>query len=560
MSPGKPRGLWATAAVIGVIGSLWFLWSPPGANDLRAGDEGYYGTQARNVLADPWQLVSPSLTPLGPPGDKPPLYGAMLALSVGAFGPTESALRWPSYLGGLAVAIALAWLLRTFRDPWMPWLGAALLLSLPWYADASRSATPDIPLTLCGLAALTVLATGPSTRRRVVWAGVLLGLAFQFKLWLVGIFVLPAIVLVHAAPHRWNRLAWMLGVAAAVGAAHLGAVALLRPDHLSHWWSIYWQRFVVERVAGSGGALMAVRPPAYYWLMIAHAWVLILPLVALGIEECWRNRRESVPRALLAWAASLIVLSGFAVKSGVYLYALMPAGAALAALGVRALGHGRRPGPVVLVAAVASLPWIAARWGGPAPPVSAWLAAWLSTLVAVVLIGMRPEWSRRVALALAIVGVAGGLAREAQRMPPLYHRPGYREVAGALRGELAGLPPERRSFIGPEAPTFAYHWFRTGDYWGTPIRPWSAERFVEVSADTALRVFIVDPDRELYGGWPDSSTVRWLESSMREVTNEVRAHSDRPIRLRVFVRGGAPVGAPVDSAAASAVSSSAGPG
>jgi 4-amino-4-deoxy-L-arabinose transferase-like glycosyltransferase len=554
MSPGKPRGPWATAAVVGVIGALWFLWSPPGANDLRAGDEGYYGTQARNVLVDPWQLVSPSLTPLGPPGDKPPLYAAMLALSVGALGPTETAVRWPSYVLGLAVAIALAGLLRTQGDSWLPWLGAALLLSLPWYADASRSATPDIPLTLCGLAALTVLATRPIGFARVACAGLLLGLGFQFKLWLVGIFVLPAFVLVLAAPGRWARLAVMLGVAAAVGGAHLLAVALLRPDDLAHWWSIYWQRFVVERVAGAGGALVAVRPPVFYWVSIAHAWVLILPLVAMGLEESWRRRRDAVPRALLAWSASLIVLSAFAVKSGVYLYALMPLGAALAALGARALGRGQRPGVAAVLVAVASQPWLAERWGGPAPPFAVWLAAWVGCFVAVVAIAARPAWGRRVALGLAVLGVAGGLAREAQRMPPLYHRPGYREIAAALSDSLAGIPPQRRSFIGPEAPTFAFHWFRTGDYWGTPIRPWSADRFAEVSADTALRVFIVDPEAELYGGWPDSATVAWLEGAMREVSDEIGKASARPIRLRVFVRErGEPAGAtPAGSASPAA--------
>lgn len=527
----------AAAAVAVAAGILWVAWSPPSANDLRAGDEGYYGTQARNILADPRQLVSPSLTPLGPPGDKPPLYGALLAVLVTALGPAEAAVRWPSYVGGVLAAWLLAWLLRAGREPWVTWLGPALLVTLPWYADASRTATPDIPLTVAGLAALAVVTARPPTTGRAALAGLLLGLAFQFKLWLAGLFALPALVETMASsPRRVRALTAMIAVAAVVGGLHLLAVAIARPEHLDHWWSIYWQRFVVERVAGAGGALAAVRPPGFYVVGLAHAWVLFLPLVGLGLEDAWRRRREPVPRALLVWILGVAVLTAFAVKSGVYLYALMPAGAALAAWGARALAARSMPVPVVAALALVSVPPIAQRLGGPAAPLAVWLAAWGWFGVATVAALAKPAWAPRVALALALAAAAGGLAREAQRLPPLYHRPGYREIAAAIGDELADVPPQRRSFIAPEAPTFAFHWFRTGDYWGTPIRPWSEARFTEVAADTGLRVFIVDPDRELYGGWPDQATLAWLEGTMREVTAQVAARSGRPIRLRVFVR------------------------
>ena len=50
------------------VSALWLALSPPAANDLIGGDEGYYGTMARNVLASPAQAVSTSLSPLGLPG------------------------------------------------------------------------------------------------------------------------------------------------------------------------------------------------------------------------------------------------------------------------------------------------------------------------------------------------------------------------------------------------------------------------------------------------------------------------------------------------------------
>ena len=59
-----------------------------GVNDLVGGDEGYYGVMARNILEDPEYIINTSLSPLGPPGDKPFLYPLVLAgsLSVGGIG------------------------------------------------------------------------------------------------------------------------------------------------------------------------------------------------------------------------------------------------------------------------------------------------------------------------------------------------------------------------------------------------------------------------------------------------------------------------------------------
>jgi hypothetical protein len=152
-------------------------------------------------------------------------------------------------------------------------------------------------------------------------------------------------------------------------------------------------------------------------------------------------------------------------------------------------------------------------------------------------------WPRKgaagVAVALAVAASALGLAREAQRLPFRYHAPGYRAVAEAVAPLLADVPPARACFVGPEAPTLAFHLFRSGSYWGTPYVPWTSERRRGLMTDTALRVFVVDPQQVFYGGWPDSTTVAWLESSTTEITAVVAEHAGRPLALRAFVRGAA---------------------
>jgi 4-amino-4-deoxy-L-arabinose transferase-like glycosyltransferase len=492
--PGNDVARWPLVVIalgiLGVIG-LWLAWSPLEANDLVGGDEGYYGTMARNVLASPRYLVSTSLSPLGPPGDKPPLYPALLALSIRAFGPTATALRWPSLLAAACLALCLAAVVRRAAGAWAAAAAAAFLVTLPWFADSSRGVAAEIPLTTLGAAALLVAAGGTESKRRAALAGALLGAAFLCKLWLVvpvGVATL-ALYLPWRGPSRAAALAVLLATALAVAGLHLAAVALFAPDVLGHWTGIYLGRSLAERVGGAGYAAYWIRPPLFYAGLLAHAFVLLLPLVAAGVVAAVRRFGEPVPRALLLWAAGTLLLSLFRVKSGGYAYVVVPAWAALAALGAHAL----------------------ADW--------------------------RPRASAVVAVALSLVAVGGALVRDAQRLPQRYHAPGLREVAAAVAPRLAGVPPARACFVGPEWPTLSFHLFRSGGYWGTPIAPWTAERRRRMEADTALRVFVVEPGRDLYGGWPDSATVAWLEASTTEITAEVAARAGRPeLPLRVFVR------------------------
>jgi len=479
---------------LGVLAMVacWLAWSPLGANDLVGGDEGYYGTMARNVLASARQLVSPSLSPLGPPGDKPPLYPALLALSVRAFGPTEAALRWLSILAAACTALCVAGLVARAAGSWSAAAAAAFLLTLPFFANGARVTAAELPLLALSSGALLCVSGGTESRARACVGGLLFGAAFLCKLWLAALILVPALSLYW--PLRRERvapLAVLLGTAAIVSSLQLVAVALFDPRALPHWWTIYLARSLTERVAGAGYADYWLQPPSFYARILLHAFLSLLPLVAVGVGVALRRLREPVPRAVLVWAAGTIVLSLFAVKSFGYAMIVVPAWAALAALGADEL----------------------ARW--------------------------RPRILTVAAVVLAVAAIAVGFAREAQRLPPRYHAPGYRAIAAAVAPLLADVPPARTCFVAPEAPAFAYYLFRTGRYWGTPIVPWPAEHRRQLEADTALRVFVVDPRREAYGGWPDSATVAWLERSTREVTADIRARTGHPPAMRVFLRGAA---------------------
>lgn len=535
----RPTGFAAWLVVAAGL-ALWVRWSPLAANDLVAGDEGYYGTMARNILADPHQLASPSLWPLGPPGDKPPLYPALLAGSIGLFGPTEPALRWPTVLAAGIVALALAALVARALGGWWGVATAFLLMSLPRLADAARSAAPEIPLTAFGCLALVALARERVTPGRAAAAGALLGAAFLCKLWLALAFALPALAMLW--PWRGERLRAAAALAAAavlVGGLQLAAVALLRAQDLPHWWEVYWGFSFAQRLGGGGYAGSWIQPPGFYWASLLHAFVLLLPLVALGLDEAVRRVREPVPRALLAWALCIVPLSLFRVKSAVYANLLVPGWGALAVLGAHALANGRRPwGPCVAVFVVASFPPLARAIARESLPLPLWLAVWLGWLAIAAIVFARPRAARPVAVALLIGAASIGLCRTAQRLPLRYHDVGYRAVATAIAPILRDADPARPSFVAPEAPALAFYLFRAGRYWSTPYAPWSAAQRSAVAADPSLRVFIVDAKRELYGGWPDSTMLGWLERSTREVTPEIERAAGRSLAVRVFVRPG----------------------
>jgi 4-amino-4-deoxy-L-arabinose transferase-like glycosyltransferase len=479
MKPPSPAV--AVAAIALAALALWIALSPPQRNDVVGGDEGYYGTMARNVLASPRFLASPALTPLGPPGDKPPLYPALLAAFVRIMGPTAAALRWPSLLSALIVMLCVGALAGRAAGAAGATTATLFLASLPWFADSSRVANAELPLTAFGALALVVLAGGRATPRRAAAAGALLGLAFLCKLWLVVLIAIPAAAWVW--PDRGALIALATG-AVLVGALQLIGVAIVAPRDLAHWWSVYMSFSLASRVGGEGFAADWIRPPTFYLATLARAFVLLLPLVAVGAWEAARRRREPIMRALLAWSLGFVLLSLFRVKSGVYLYPVVPAWAALASVGLGA---------------------IARRW-------------------------------KRAALALGAAIAIAGFAREIQRLPVRYHDPGYRAVAAALAPLLADADPARASYVAPEAPAFGYTLFRAGRYWGTPLRPWSSASLEPLMSDSTLRAFVVDPSERFYGGWPDSTTLHRLKLATREITPDIERSSGRKLEVRVFVR------------------------
>jgi 4-amino-4-deoxy-L-arabinose transferase-like glycosyltransferase len=493
---------------------------------------------ARNLLAEPDLVWSVPRTPLGPPGDKPPLYPSILAGFVRLLGPTETAVRLPSLLMTLVTLVATAALVSRFVGA--PWglLTILILLTLPWFADTSRWVAGEIPATMFCALGMVLVTANPISWRKAVLAGGLFGLAFLCKLWFAVLLLAPALLyLLPTAPAARRTTLFLLAGAVGIGLLQLLGVLLFRSGELPHWLDIYFGFSLTTRLAGEGYADYWMKPPAYYAASITKAFVLLLPLVGLGFEYTLRRLREPMARLFLSWGLLVVVLSLFAVKSWIYLYPVIPAWAALAAVGAASLWRGTpRVGVVTGLLFLISLPPVA-TWGGlTPPPLGAWVGIWVLFGAALLLGSRTAGWYPKVAILLCALAVAGGAFRVAQRLPLPYHDPGYKETAQALEPYLRDVPPSQVSYLAPEAPSFAYYLFRTGTYWGSAGTPWTETRFLEVQSDPSYRAFIIDPVTRHEGGWPGDETVAWLESSTREITDEIESRAGRKISVRVFVR------------------------
>jgi 4-amino-4-deoxy-L-arabinose transferase-like glycosyltransferase len=510
--------------------AAWALLSPLAANDLVGGDEGYYATMARNLLADPRQWASVSLAPLGPPGDKPPLVPALLAVAVLAGGFGEAALRSVPLVAALLALLAAVALARRAAGRPAAWAAAGVAATLPWLADGARVVAAEQVLTACGMWAVVLATRERLTPRAAAGAGALLGLAFLAKLWLAA---LPGLAVALALADRPRRLAAAAAGFMAVAPLHLLLVALVAPGQWAHWQSVVFGFSLGERAAGGGFAAYWLKGPAFYALTLAQALLLVLPLVAVGLHAAWTRREEPVARAVLAVLPGLALLSSFAVKSGGYAWPLVPL--LVAAAGWGAAGFARAPaaaGWAALALAMLASPPLAARLGGPTPPFAAWALAWSAAAGAWLLRGRWP----RAGWALLAVGCAVGAVRIAQRLPQRYHDPGYRAVAAWLAPRFAAAAPGDTVLIAPEAPSFQALLFRATDYWDTPYRPWTAARAEALARGGGPHVFVVDAGTGLYGGTPDAATLAWLERETREVTAEIAARAGRGLGVRVFVR------------------------
>ncbi len=183
-APGARRACSSLAAVL----NLWALDQNGWAND-------YYSAAVHSMASSWHNFLYESFDPSGVMTvDKPPLSLWVQTLSVKAFGFTSLAILVPQALMGMA-SVALVYDLTRRRFGRVAGGVAGLVLAItPMTVAISRHNNPDALLVLCSVAALwfVVRAFEDGRTKWIVWAGVMVGLAFETKM-LVALMVVPGI-------------------------------------------------------------------------------------------------------------------------------------------------------------------------------------------------------------------------------------------------------------------------------------------------------------------------------------------------------------------------------
>jgi 4-amino-4-deoxy-L-arabinose transferase-like glycosyltransferase len=382
---------WARPAllVVAALAAFAYAWSID-----QVYVEPFYGGAARSMsmslhnflfgAADPWATVSV---------DKLPGALWVQALSLRIFGFHIWALVLPQVVEGVLTVLALYRTVRRVAGAGAGLVAAVVLMSSPIVILLDRGNISDsLLLLLLVLAAdATIRACRSGQLRSLLWAGVLVGFAFQAKM-LQAWLVLPALFLAYlvAAPAAsFLRRLWHLAAAtltaAVVSLSWMSAVSLVPQSSRPYVDgscndSLFTQVFSYNgfsRLGGSGLDAAGCNHQSTYLLTSAissaqhgigtfgiaaswdrllrgpfghdDAWLLLPAVVAaawLFVVQRRRPRTDLLRAGVILWSAWLVLtfgfFSGIQFLNSYYTAALIPAVAALCGMGAAAAWHRRR--------------------------------------------------------------------------------------------------------------------------------------------------------------------------------------------------------------------------
>ena len=382
---------WARPAllVVATLAALAYSWYID-----RAYLEPFYGGAARSMAmnwhnfffgaADPWGTVSV---------DKLPGALWVQALSLRIFGFHVWALVLPQVIEGVLTVLVLYRTVRRVAGAGAGLVAAVVMAGSPVVILLDRGNISDslLILLLVLAADATLRACRSGQLRSLLWAGVLVGFAFQAKM-LQAWLVLPALFLAYlvAAPAAsFSRRVWHLAattLAVAVVSLSWMSVASLVPESSRPYVdgscndSLFVQVFSYNGFSRFGADPLSTagchRPSTWLLTLSAYAnregagisglgaswdrllqgpfghdaaWLLLPAVVSavwLLVLRRGKGRTDLQRAAVLLWFVWLLVTFGFfsggLVLNSYYLAALIPPVAALCGMGGLAAWHRRR--------------------------------------------------------------------------------------------------------------------------------------------------------------------------------------------------------------------------
>jgi len=339
-------------SLIPLILLLWCLFYVivPWMRPMAAPDEYRYAEVPREmILSGDW--VVPRLDGM-PYFEKPVLGYWMTAVSMMAFGENAFAVRLPSALGVVLMALALIGFFFSPHRQRTPALAAGILLSSLLVVAIGTIALLDA--LLAGFLSLGMLGffralEASSARDEQPWlflAGIAVGLAFLTKgvvaLVIPGLGLLPYLLMTGSLG-RFLRRSWIPLLWAVVVAAPWSILVGLRSDF---WQQFFWvsnvQRFLNPGENQHGEPLWFYLPRLVAALI---PWIALAPISVVGVRRLENPADRRLGLFALCWA--LMPLIFFTLSSGklvTYILPSIPGFVIILVLGLQAYlqGGGRR--------------------------------------------------------------------------------------------------------------------------------------------------------------------------------------------------------------------------
>jgi 4-amino-4-deoxy-L-arabinose transferase-like glycosyltransferase len=330
---------WLRAAKWAAVCWVILFWKL-GAPALMDPDEAHYAQLTREMLrAGNWMV--PLLDGL-PYIDKPVLFHWLQGLAIAVLGETETAMRLPSAVAGIALFWLTRWTGKQLFDERIGVRGWLMLATLPLTFMLGSIGVFDMVFTafLFGAIAFALVAALRNRPRLQYVSYVLLSLAVMTKgpvaLVLAGVFFLVGLACGKECRTALLSLRWVTGAVL--------TVVLSLPWFVWMYYALGWH-FVHQYVL-AGNVYYVTQPQSFSNRAFNHTlyvstffagffpWSIVVLGGALDTIRRWRARMKIPPEEILLWAWVGVVFIFFSIarfKVDRYVYPAAPACCLLAA-------------------------------------------------------------------------------------------------------------------------------------------------------------------------------------------------------------------------------------
>jgi 4-amino-4-deoxy-L-arabinose transferase-like glycosyltransferase len=554
-------------------------------NRLLTGDEGWYATVALNVTRSPDYLAMPTAKPLLDVAHIPPekfpsgdlqvntssLVPAILAAPLGL-----STEVWPMRLVSLA-AFALAilgfyLLIREMAGSLSALAAAAFMAISPSLGEYFREIACEPYLVMFGVWALYMAITAEKreSRGRLILAGLLFGLGFLAKLWLIGLCILPLIFYVlFRGERRWllRNCLFVVLPFLAVSSIHLVAAFLYRTEYGSLLLNYGYAFFSsVGKVQGINAAEFWLQPAYYYFAVTYRTSWFIAPWAVIGairlVRVVFHRSEEPKSRAAalfwLVWMLQIIPMSIMRVKAALYFlpvaisfYAVAAIGLSVAISALTNRSREERPKAAlalsILVLGLAGAMLGLHLRGFRHRDFATSLLVFHTAIFLIYAAAFARIYFTRAAITARQLAVMGAIlllpvavfsASAAFVQQPKNH---YKEISAYMLPVEEDADPAQETFIAPAFRMFGYYLFRDGRYWETYYRSDTDKSALKRDiASGKYRFFVInrttkDDTGDGYGGNARPETLEWVRENCVDVTADVEKKYGIELDVFVFV-------------------------